>query len=61
MLYPVCTKICFDDHKYHIPRPKLLKMSKVATVRKRQMEKMDPLVQKIAEEASMEPEYMELS
>ena len=35
-------------------------MSKVAAVRKRQMEKNDPLVQKIAEEASMDPDYVEM-
>ena len=35
-------------------------MSKAAAVRKRQMEKKDPLVQKIAEEASIDPEYVEM-
>ena len=35
-------------------------MSKVASVRKKQMEKNDPLVQKIAEEANMDPEYVEM-
>ena len=38
----LCTKICFDGHKYQIPRPRLLKMSKAAVVRKKQMEKNDP-------------------
>ena len=35
-------------------------MSKVAAVRKRQMEKKYPLVQKITEKASMDPDYVEL-
>ena len=30
----LCTWICFDGHKYQIPRPRLLKMSKAAVVRK---------------------------
>ena len=38
----------------------LLKMSKAAVVRRRQMEKNDPLVQKIAEEASIDPEHVEM-
>ena len=37
------------------PGPRLMRMSKVATVRKRQMEKNDPLVQKIAD-----PNYVEM-
>ena len=28
----LCTRICFDGHKYQIPRPRLLKMSKAAVV-----------------------------
>ena len=56
----LCTRIYFDGHKYKTPRPRLLKMSKVATVRKRQMEKNDPLSQKIAEEASMDPDHVEM-
>ena len=35
-------------------------MSNSAVVRKRQLEKNDPLVQKIAEQASIDPEYVEL-
>ena len=35
-------------------------MSKIATVRKKQMEKNDPLVQKIAEEACLDPQYVEM-
>ena len=35
-------------------------MSKAAQIRKKQMEKNDPLVQKIAEEASIDPEYVEM-
>ena len=35
-------------------------MSKVAAVRRKQMEKSDPLVQKIAEDANMDPEYIEM-
>ena len=35
-------------------------MSKAARIRKKQMEKNDPLVQKIAEEASIDPEYVEM-
>ena len=27
----LCTRICFDGHKYQIPRPRLLKMSKEKT------------------------------
>ena len=56
----LCTRIFFDGHKYRTPGPILLKMCKVASVRKRQMEKNDPLVQKIAEEANMDPEYIEM-
>ena len=37
-----------------------MKMSKVATVRRKQMEKSDPLVQIIAEETNMDPEYLEM-
>ena len=35
-------------------------MSKVAAVRRKKMEKNDPLVQKIAEKASIDPEYVEM-
>ena len=37
-----------------------MKMNKVAVFRKEQMEKNDPLVQKIAEEVSMDPDYVEM-
>ena len=56
----LCTRICFDSYKYITPGPRLMRMSKVATVRKKQMEKSDPLVQKIAEDANMDPEYIEM-
>ena len=56
----LCTRICFDSHKYKTPGPRLLKMSKVASVRIKQMEKYYPLVQKLAKEASMDPEYIEM-
>ena len=56
----LCTRICFDGHKYKTPGPRLMKMSKVAAVRKRQMEKNDPLVQKITEEASMDSDHVEM-
>ena len=56
----LCTSICFDFHKYKTPGPRLLKMSKVASVRNQQIEKSDPLVQKIAEEAHMDPDYIEM-
>ena len=39
----LCTRICFDSHKYKTPGPRLLKMSKVATVRNKQMEKITHL------------------
>ena len=56
----LCTRICFDSYKYVTPGPKLMKMSKVVAVRRKQMEKSDPLVQKIAEDANMDPEYLEM-
>ena len=57
----LCTRICFDCYKYVTPRPRLLRMSKVASVsRSKQMEKCDPLVQKILEEANMDPDYIEM-
>ena len=37
----LCTQVCFDGHNYDTPRPRILKMSKVAKVRRQQMEKMD--------------------
>ena len=56
----LCTRICFDSYKYITPGPRLMRMSKVATVRKKQMEKSNPLVQKIAEDANLDPEYIEM-
>ena len=35
-------------------------MSKVMKVRRQQMEKLDPLVQRIAEEANLDTEYIEM-
>ena len=37
-----------------------MKMSKVAAIRKKQMEKTDPLVQKISEEARLDHKYVEI-
>ena len=56
----LCTQVCFDGHNYDTPKPRILKMSKVAKVRRQQMEKMDPLVQRIAEEANLDSEYVEM-
>ena len=56
----LCTRSCFDSYKYITPGPRLMRRSKVASVRKKQMEKSDPLVQKIAEDANMDPEYIEM-
>ena len=53
----LCTRICFDSYKYVTPGPRLMRMSKVASVRRKRMEKSDPLVQRIAEDANMDPEY----
>ena len=56
----LCTQVCFDGNNYDTPKPRILKMSKVAKVRRQQMEKMDPLVQRIAEEANLDSEYVEM-
>ena len=56
----LCTKICFDSHKYLIRSPRLLQMSKKATIRNKQLERDDPLVMKIAEEANMDSDYVEM-
>ena len=56
----LCTQVCFDGHNYEIPKPRLLKMSKAAKARRHQMEKKDPLVQRIAEEANLDSEYVEM-
>ena len=54
----LCTRICFDGNQYQISRSRLLKISKAARIRKRQMEENDPLVQKIAQEASIDDELL---
>ena len=56
----LCTEICFDSHKYIIRSPRFLQMSKKATIRNKQLERDDPLVMNIAEEANMDPDYIEM-
>ena len=56
----LCTKICFNSHTYIVRSLRLLQTSKKATIRNKQLERDDPLVMKIAEEANMDLEYIEI-
>ena len=60
VLSRLCTKICFDSHKYIIRSPRAPQMSEKATIRNKQLERDDPLVMNIAEEANMDPDYIEM-
>ena len=56
----LCTQICFDGHNYDTPKPRILRLSKAMKVRRQQMEKLDPFVERIAEEANLDPDYIEM-
>ena len=53
----LCTKVCLYSHYYETPTPRLLTLSKRATVRTKQMEIDDPLIEKIANEGNLDVEY----
>ena len=56
----LCTKVCFDSHKHTTRSQRLPQMSKKAAIRKKQLDRDDPLVMKIAEEANMDSDYVEM-
>ena len=56
----LCTKVCLDSNKYVSRSPKLLQTCKRAAIRNKQLETEDPVVMKIAEEANMDLECLEM-
>jgi hypothetical protein len=56
----LCKQVCLYTHKYDTPSPRLLPMSKRATVRAKQLEQEDPLVLNIAEEGNLDVEYLSM-
>ena len=54
----LCTKVCLYSHYYETPTPRLLPLSKRATVRTKQLETDDPLVENIANEGNLDVEYL---
>ena len=54
----LCNQVCLYSHYYETPSPRLLPMSKRATVRAKQLEQDDPLVVNIAEEGNVDVEYL---
>ena len=54
----LCTKVCLYSHYYETPTPRLLPLSKRATVRTKQLETDDPLVENIAIEGNLDVEYL---
>ena len=56
----LCMQICLYSHKNVNKNPKLLSMSKRASIRKNQLEEDDPLVMKIAEEGNLDIAYLEM-
>ena len=56
----LCTQVCLYSHYYETPRPRLLPLSKRATVRTKQLEKDDPLVENLANEGNIDLEYLNM-
>ena len=56
----LCTQICLYSHKYENIKPRLLNLSKRATVRQKQLEHDDPLVMNIANEGNIDLEYLSM-
>ena len=54
----LCTQVCLYSHYYETPKPRLLPLSKRATVRTKQLEKDDPLIENIANEGNLDVEYL---
>ena len=56
----LCTQVCLYSHKYKNIKPRLLNLSKRATVRQKQMEHDDPLIMNIANEGNIDLEYLSM-
>ena len=56
----LCTQICLYTHKYTSIFPRLLLMSKRASVGQKQLKKKDPLVMKMREQGKINIEYLEM-
>ena len=56
----LCKQVCLLTCKYDTPAPRLLPMSKRATVRAKQLEQEDPLVLNIAEAGNLDVEYLSM-
>ena len=54
----LCTQVCLYSHYYEMSTPRLLPLSKRATVRAKQLEQDDPLVEDIAEIGNRDIEYL---
>ena len=56
----LCKQVCLYTHKYDTPSPRLLPMSKRATVRAKQLEQEDPLMLNTMEEGNLDLEYLSM-
>ena len=56
----LCTNVCMYSHYYNTPTPRLLSLSKRATVRAKQLEIDYPLVENIANEG-IDVEYLSIN
>ena len=56
----LCNQVCLYSHYYETPTPRLLPLSKRATVRTKQLETDDPLVVNIADLGNLDVEYLSM-